>query len=76
MDNRDFYSDLKYCTTCLKYVSYMMSMDHSYCCECGQRVKLFSNEDWSNFHDSIARAKPKGGRPRGKERDQRGRESA
>jgi hypothetical protein len=62
--NRDYYSDQKYCSHCQKYVSYLMSLDRSYCIECGERVRLFSGEDWSEFNETITRQKPKGGRPR------------
>lgn len=72
MDNRDYYSDHKYCQNCQKYVSYLMSMEHSYCIECGERVRLFSERDWVEFNDTLTRQKPKGGRPR----KQRGKESA
>jgi hypothetical protein len=41
-----------------------MSLDRSYCIECGERVRLFSGEDWSEFNETITRQKPKGGRPR------------
>ena len=68
----DYYSDLKFCAKCDKYVSYLMSMDHSYCTACGERVRLFSQGDWAAFNETLSRQKPKGGRPRG----QRGKESA
>jgi hypothetical protein len=68
----DYYSDLKFCAKCDKYVSYLMSMDHSYCTACGERVRLFSEGDWAAFNETLSRQKPKGGRPRG----QRGKESA
>lgn len=68
MDQPDFYTDRKYCPTCNDYVPYLMSMDHSYCVSCGQRVRLFSDNDWQVFNESIKERKPKGGRPRkGKE---------
>ncbi len=72
MESPDYYSDHKFCANCQKYVSYLMSMDHSYCTECGERVKLFSQADWTDFHENLKNQKPKGGRPR----KQRGRESA
>jgi hypothetical protein len=72
MENSNYYNDHKYCQHCQKYVSYLMSMEHSYCIECGERVKLFSKEDWVNFNETMTRQKPKGGRPR----KQRGKESA
>jgi len=49
-----------------------MSLDHSYCTECGERVRLFSQNDWQNFHENLQQKRPKGGRPR----KQRGKESA
>lgn len=60
----DFYSDCKYCDACDKYVSYLMSIDTSYCVECGGEVHLFSKEDWQSFNQSLADRRPKGGRPR------------
>jgi len=72
MENPDYYSDRKYCTQCQRYVSYLMSLDHSYCTECGERVRLFSQNDWQNFHENLQQKRPKGGRPR----KQRGKESA
>jgi len=73
MDRADFYSDLKYCDKCDKYVSYLMGVEHSYCTECGGRVRLFSEHDWQAFNESLTRQKPRSGRPR---KEQRGRESA
>ena len=72
MENPDYYNDRKYCAHCQRYVSYLMSLDHYYCTECGERVRLFSQNDWASFHDTLERQKPKGGRPR----KQRGKESA
>jgi hypothetical protein len=42
-----------------------MSVDRSYCAQCGQPVRLFSREDWASFNDKLAeRRAVKGGRPR------------
>ncbi len=60
----DFYSDRKYCDACNKYVSYLMSIDTSYCVECGGEVHLFSKDDWQNFNETLSERRPKGGRPR------------
>jgi hypothetical protein len=54
-------------------VTYLMGVEHSYCTECGNRVRLFSQSDWVTFTENLARQRPKGGRPR---KEQRGRESA
>ena len=69
----DFYNDRKYCPQCESYVSYLQSMEHSYCVECGGQVRLFSDSDWTSFHASLKERHPKGGRPR---KDQRDKESA
>ena len=61
-----FYSDRKYCDQCDKYVSYLMSVDTSYCVECGKAVHLFSKDDWQSFNESMQERRPKGGRPRNK----------
>jgi hypothetical protein len=73
MEPTDFYSDLKYCAQCDKYVTYLMGVEHSYCTVCGERVRLFSQNDWNTFSENLSRNRPKGGRPR---KEQRGRESA
>ena len=71
MDNNlDYYSDRKFCPQCETYVSYLQSMEQSYCVQCGQQVRLFSEEDWTAFHASLKERRPKGGRPR-KNRDQK-----
>lgn len=61
-----FYNDHKYCDQCDKYVSYLMSVDTSYCVECGNTVHLFSKDDWESFNNSLQERRPKGGRPRNK----------
>ena len=68
MDN-DFYNDRKFCPTCEDYVSYLQSMEQSYCVQCGNVVKLFSDKDWDEFHTSLKERKPKGGRPRKQRED-------
>jgi len=60
----DFYSDRKFCPQCLDYVSYLQSLEHSYCVQCGTQVRLFSDQDWCSFHDSLKDRRAKGGRPR------------
>jgi hypothetical protein len=72
MNHSNFYSDKKYCDCCDKYVSYLMSVECSFCVECGNEVHLFSKEDWQSFHQNLEARRPKGGRPR---KDQ-GKESA
>jgi hypothetical protein len=64
METPDYYSDRKFCSHCNRYVAYLMSIEHSYCAECGKEVRLFSQQDWSSFHQQMEERKPKGGRPR------------
>ena len=69
MNRFDYYSDRKYCPECDDYVSYLMSIEHSYCVQCGGEVRLFSKQDWENFHESLAARRPRGGRPRKNKRE-------
>jgi len=45
----DYYSETKWCPKCKTYVRYMMSVDGSYCAECGGPVRLFNKEDLDRF---------------------------
>jgi len=74
METPDYYSDRKFCSHCKEYVTYLMSVEHSYCARCGNQVRLFSKEDWSTFHEQMQERRPKGGRPR--KRDQQNKETA
>ncbi len=62
-NDSDFYSDRKFCDGCNEYVSYLMSVETSYCVQCGAQVHLFSKSDWQNFNESMQERRPKGGRP-------------
>lgn len=64
MDAIDYYSDKKWCPCCQNYVAYLMSVDSSFCVQCGGEVRLFSKEDWDSFHSGLQTKKPKGGRPK------------
>ncbi|MEZ5979470.1 MAG: hypothetical protein R3F34_14800 [Planctomycetota bacterium] len=66
MERADYYNDLKWCDCCEDYVRYLQSMEHSYCVACGSKVRLFSEQDWQDFTESVRTSKPKGGRPRKK----------
>ena len=66
MDRIDFYDDKKFCPCCDDYVTYLMSVEHSFCTRCGGEVRLFSKDDWEEFHSEMAAKRPKGGRPRKK----------
>lgn len=70
MENSSFYDDHKFCPACEQYVAYLISTDCSYCVQCGGVVRLFSEDDWTAFNDSLKARRPKGGRPRKKSSDE------
>ena len=53
----EFYDEQKWCEHCQEYVSFLMSVNHSYCVQCGNRVRLFSRSDAANFQDHVQRHK-------------------
>ncbi|MEM8709720.1 MAG: hypothetical protein AAGG01_02110 [Planctomycetota bacterium] len=53
-----FESDRKWCPACETYVSYLMSLDTSYCAECGGEVRLLSKEDWEQFSEQLKARRP------------------
>ena len=55
--NAQFYAEQKWCDHCNGYVRFLMSINHSYCIECGGRVRLFNRDDGRNFHDTVQRHK-------------------
>jgi hypothetical protein len=59
METPDYYSDRKFCSHCNQYMPYLMSIDKSYCAECGNEVRLFSKEDWSSFHQQMEERRPR-----------------
>jgi len=60
----NFYNDRKHCSHCDEYVTYLMSVDQSFCTQCGGEVQLLSQEDWENFNANLQSRRSKGGRPR------------
>ena len=55
MDQRDFYQEKKWCSSCNTYVRYLMSVDHSYCVQCSNKVRLFSHDDAQRFTETVQR---------------------
>lgn len=53
----EFYDEMKWCEHCHQYVRFLMSVNHSYCVTCGNRVRLFSRQDAKNFQDDVQRHK-------------------
>ncbi|MCU0866905.1 MAG: hypothetical protein MUC36_24230 [Planctomycetes bacterium] len=57
MDNPEFYNEQKWCERCQHQVRFLMSVNHSYCVECGNRVRLFRREDKERLQQQIQRHK-------------------
>lgn len=57
MSLRDFYNEKKWCLECREYVAYMMSVNYSYCTQCGGKVKLFSKADAKGFSEEVQKRK-------------------
>ncbi|MEO0480134.1 MAG: hypothetical protein AAF196_11700 [Planctomycetota bacterium] len=57
MDNRDFYAETKWCDECQDYKHYLMSVNRSYCVDCGGQVRLFSREEAEAFAEEVQRKK-------------------
>jgi Fe2+ or Zn2+ uptake regulation protein len=55
MGSHDYYGERKWCEHCKDYVRYLMSVDHSYCVQCGNKVRLFSNDDAEKFNETVQR---------------------
>ncbi|MEM7199982.1 MAG: hypothetical protein AAF628_06935 [Planctomycetota bacterium] len=57
IDHRDFYHEQKWCGQCQTYVRYLMSVNRSYCIDCGSQVRLFSKEDAMRFSNDLEKRK-------------------
>jgi len=53
----EFYDEQKWCEHCQGYVKFLMSVNHSYCVHCGNRVRLFSRNDSEQFQGHVQRHK-------------------
>lgn len=56
-NHAEFYSEQKWCDHCRTYVRFLMSINHSYCIDCGGRVRLFSRDDSRSFQETVQRHK-------------------
>ncbi|MFY9343672.1 MAG: hypothetical protein WAT39_14340 [Planctomycetota bacterium] len=56
-NNTEFYDEVKWCEQCSNYVRFLMSVNHSYCVQCGGRVRLFSRDDRNRFSETVQRHK-------------------
>ena len=57
MDNSEFYRETKWCDACKSYVRFLMSVNHSFCVDCGGRVRMFNREEGSRFAETVQRHK-------------------
>lgn len=57
MNTRDFHAELKWCNDCNEYVRYLMSVNHSFCVNCGGTVRLFNKQDSEVFSEDVQRRK-------------------
>ena len=53
MSGTDFQNERKWCDHCNTYVRYLMSVNQSYCAECGGSVRLFSEKDRERFFEDV-----------------------
>jgi hypothetical protein len=60
MGDRDFQNETKWCEKCNCYQRYLMSVDHSFCIECGTKVRLFSKHDAAAFGEDVQRRRWRG----------------
>ena len=60
MNFMDFYNEKKWCGHCNNYVRYLMSVNQSFCVQCGHQVKLFNTQDLEQVNASMEKRKWKG----------------
>lgn len=51
----DFEQERKWCPKCEAYRRYLMSINHSFCIECGTQMRLFSQKDQARFTEELQR---------------------
>ena len=50
-----FYRETKWCEACSAQVRYLASVDHSFCVQCGGKVRLFANDERSRVTEAAQR---------------------
>ena len=55
MSKSDFHTEKKWCEKCNAYKRYLMSVNHSFCLDCGSKVRLFSRKDAAEFGEVLQR---------------------
>ena len=51
----NFEQEQKWCPKCETYRHYLMSINHSFCVECGTQMRLFSKQDQARFTEELER---------------------
>jgi len=64
MDIIDYYNERKWCEQCCEYVRFLMSVEKSFCVQCGHTVRLFSKKDLEAFHTVLKNEKENKGKRR------------
>ncbi|MHC4515986.1 MAG: hypothetical protein ACYTGW_14895 [Planctomycetota bacterium] len=49
----DFEHEKKWCPKCGAYRHYLMSVNHSFCVECGTQMRLFNKKDQQRFTEEL-----------------------
>ena len=49
----DFAQEKKWCPKCEDYRRYLMSINHSFCVQCGTQMRLFSKQDQARFTEEL-----------------------
>jgi rRNA maturation endonuclease Nob1 len=50
-----FYRETKWCDACSAQVRYLASVDHSFCVQCGGRVRLFATDERARIAEAAQR---------------------
>lgn len=53
----EFYREMKWCDACQQQVRFLMSVNHSFCVQCGGKVRMFSREESLRFAETVQRHK-------------------
>lgn len=60
MSKPDFQNEKKWCEECNNYERYLMSVNQSFCVECGSKVRLFSKADAEAFGEVLLKRRWRG----------------
>lgn len=57
MGTSEFDRETKWCDACQGRVRFLMSVNHSFCVDCGGKVRMFSREESLLFAETVQRHK-------------------